>query len=130
MRCTLFLIFNHRITSLQEQDARLSLKVERIIDLPEELKPLWNQIPPDLEGVSDYLEPVKSWLAENAKPGDYVLIQGDFGACYIMVDFSFEKGLIPVYSTTAREAAEEQGGDGSVKLTHRFKHIRYRKYGS
>ena len=128
MSSSLFLIFNHTVTALQEQDARTSLKVKRIVDLPEKLEPVWNQIPPDVPGIAEHLAPIRDWLCENAQPGDYVLIQGDFGACYIMVNFAFEQGLIPVYSTTQREAVEELHPDGSVKLTHNFKHRMFRKY--
>jgi hypothetical protein len=117
------------MTRLQEEDACGSLRVERIVDLPEGLKALWNQVPPDLPGISEYLKPVRSWLAENARPGDYVLIQGDFGATYLMVEFAFEKGLVPIYSTSKREATEEHAEDGSVKLSHRFEHQRFRRYG-
>jgi len=125
----LFLIFNHEITSLQEDDARKNLGVDRIIDLPPHLKKLWKQIPPDLSEISDYLQPLKEWLAGNAVQKDFVLIQGDFGACYIMVNFAFEKGLIPIYSTTRREADEEYHEEGAVKMTHIFKHHIFRKYG-
>jgi len=61
---------------------------------------------------------------------DYVLIQGDFGACYIIVNFAFEIGLIPIYSTTRRAAVEKHENDGSVKLIHQFNHQMFRKYGS
>lgn len=126
----LFLIFNHTITSLQERDARKSLGVQRIVDLPEELKPVWNQIPPDLPAIAEHLEPIKGWLTESASTGDYVLIQGDFGACYFMVDFCFKQGLIPIYSTTLRKVVEENDPDGSVKMTHNFQHWIFRKYGA
>jgi hypothetical protein len=129
MAKSLYLIFNHTITSLQIEDARESLQVDRIIDLPEELKPVWNQIPPDLPGIAEYLAPIQRWLAEHAVKDDYVLIQGDFGACYMMVNFAFQQRLVPVYSTTLREAVEEHGPDGSVRLTHQFKHFIFRKYG-
>ena len=126
----LFLIFNHTITSLQETDARKSLRIGEIIDLPEALKPIWNQIPPDLPAIGKHLEPVMRWLAENASTGDYVLIQGDFGACHIMVDFCLKQGLVPVYSTTLREVVEESAPDGSIKLTHCFQHRIFRRYGA
>jgi len=125
----LFLIFNHRITPLQERDARRTLEVEEIVDLPEGLKPVWNQIPPDLPTIGEYLEPIKIWLREHASTGDYVLIQGDFGACYILVEYAFSLGLTPVYSTTVREVIEEHESDGSVKLTHNFQHRIFRRYG-
>ena len=125
----LFLIFNHEITPVQESDARNSLGVEKISDLPQDLKELWRQVPPDLAEISSYLGPVKTWLKSQAAKNDYVLIQGDFGACYIMVNFAFDIGVIPIYSTTAREATEEYDKNGSVRLTHQFKHQAFRKYG-
>ena len=125
----LFLIFNHEITSIQESDARSSLGVKRITDLPPDFKKLWRQVPPDLSEISGYLGPVKTWLAKQAAKSDYVLIQGDFGACYILVNFAFDIGLIPIYSTTTRDATEEYDKDGSVRLIHQFKHQAFRKYG-
>jgi len=124
----LYLIFNHKVTRHQERDARSSLGVARIIEIPADLKQIWCNIPPDLIELSGYLDPMKQWLASNAKAGDFVLIQGDFGACYMMVNFALEKGLIPVYSTTAREALEDHEGHDTVMTTHRFKHVMYRKY--
>jgi hypothetical protein len=82
-----------------------------------------------MPAISDYLKPVMQWLEENAAKSDYVLIHGDFGACFILVDFAFKKGLIPIYSTTHREAVEEQNPDGSVKIVHRFQHQIFRRYG-
>jgi len=126
---SLFLIFNHEITPVQEMDARNSLSVGRIVDLPHDLKVLWRQVPPDRNEINDYLAPLKNWLAEKAVESDYVLIQGDFGACYILVNFAFSIGLVPIYSTTNREAVEEYGSDGAVKVIHQFKHQIFRKYG-
>jgi hypothetical protein len=125
----LFLIFNHRLTAEQEADARASLGVGRFVELPLPLHQLWSNIPPEEPGLADVIGPVKEWLEAEAREDDYVLIQGDFGATHLMVLFTQEKGLIPVYSTTRREAAEERQDDGSVKLVHRFKHVRFRRYG-
>ncbi len=125
----LYLVFNHTLTTLQESSAKTSLGVARVIDLPPFLKDLWSLVPPELSGLLNYLKPLKEWLVERARFSDYILIQGDFGATYLMVRFALEKGLIPIYSTTGREAAEEHKEDGSVTLTHHFRHVRYRKYG-
>ena len=104
--------------------------IDQVIDLPPDLKALWSQIPPDLTEISNYLDPIKEWLAGNARKRDYVLIQGDFGACFIMVNFAFENGLIPVYSTTRREADEEYDESGAIKMIHRFQHKIFRGYGA
>lgn len=126
---SLFLIFNHRLTEIQIKDAHRSLGVNRIIELPPDLEKLWQQIPVDLLKIDDYLSPIKTWLSERSSTSDYALIQGDFGATFIMVKFAFEKGLIPIYSSSRREAVEEHNDEGTVKLTHNFKHVMFRKYG-
>lgn len=128
MNHSLFLLFNHQITPDQELDARTSLKVKNIITMPRQIQDIWSQVPPDLDRISHVLSPVKSWLSFESSPGDYVLIQGDFGACYIMVNAAFDMGLIPVYATTKRAVSEELQPDGSLKVTRRFKHERFRKY--
>jgi hypothetical protein len=129
MSNTLFLIFNHQITPQQTEDARRSLNIREIIQMPDDIKAIWGNVPPHLSQIRAYLDPVKTWLASQAEKGDYALIQGDFGACYLMANFAFEKDLIPVYSTTRREAADEYQADGSVKMVHQFKHQIFRKYG-
>jgi hypothetical protein len=125
---TLFLIFNHELTAPQREDAATSLGVQRFVDLPPELNSLWATVPPALERLMDYLEPLKRWLAKEAKRGDCILIQGDFGAAFVMVNVAFAMNLVPVYSTTDRLATEARNGDGSVKTTHLIRHVAFRKY--
>lgn len=127
--CRLLLLFNHRFTPEQSAQARDELGVAEVIPLPPELQELWSQIPPDLPGITDYLAPLRDWLAQAARPGDYVLIQGDFGATYLMVRHALKNGLIPVYATTRREAHETVQSDGSVRLTHTFRFQQFRRYG-
>jgi hypothetical protein len=126
---TLFLIFNHQVTPDQEADAFRSMGIAKITPLPYELQERWRNIPPDLTSLVDYLEPLRVWLSDQTTAGDYVLIQGDFGACYLLVHFALNHGLIPVYSTTQREAEEEFLPGGTVRLIHHFEHQIFRKYG-
>ncbi|GBC63133.1 hypothetical protein DENIS_4126 [Desulfonema ishimotonii] len=126
---SLFLLFNHTLTPAQEADARASLGVDRIVTPPQDLRAVWSGVPPDLPEISPYLKAVRDWLLAEARLADYVLIQGDFGACYLMVRFAFDFGMIPVYATTRREAVEEPQPDGTIKITHHFNHRRFRKYG-
>jgi len=129
MERALILLFNHHLTPDQEQDARRSLGITRVVEPPEPLRELWGNVPPDLAELGAYLDPIQQWLAAHSRPGDYVLIQGDFGATYLMVISALQCGLVPVYSTTERQATEEPQPDGSIKLSHRFLHKRFREYG-
>lgn len=124
----LYLIFNHSLTPEQEQHAKNSLMVDEIITMPEDIRGIWSDIPPDIANIGHILEPIKHWLKINAHKGDLVLIQGDFGACYIMVNFAFSLELVPIYSTTQRIATEKIEEHGVVKLTHNFSHRIFRLY--
>jgi hypothetical protein len=125
----LFLLFNHSLTSEQIRDARDSLQATLLVELPPELKELWGNVPPDPAELRPYLTPIVKWLKESARPGDLVLVQGEFGASYLMVKFAFDSGLVPVYATTKRVASETLQPNGAVVLTHQFKHLRFRRYG-
>jgi hypothetical protein len=125
----LIVLFNHTLTESQREDARRSLGAEEFLEPPASARSLWAEVPPDLESLEDYLAPVRSWLGDCARPGDFLLVQGDFGATWLMVRFALASGLVPVYSTTRRAATEEVQPDGSVRLTHRFQHVRFRRYG-
>lgn len=123
-----FLLFNHQLTEIQAKAAVSQLEIRRIHTLPDDLQALWSQVPPDIPELAPYLSPVIRWLKIHASPLDHVLIQGDFGACYILVQEAFRLGLVPIYSTTQRKAIEEPGSEGAVRLTHEFKHVMFRKY--
>lgn len=125
----LLLLFNHTLTAMQEEDARKSLGVGEIILPPRHVNELWSQIPPDVGKLAALLAPINTWLDDAATVGDYVLIQGDFGACYIMVQYAVENDLIPVYSTTCRDAVEKHRADGTVEIVHAFRHVCFRRYG-
>lgn len=123
----LFLIFSHKLTQKQIEDAKASLGVEKFVSLPQDLQKLWSNIPPELENLEEYLTPLKEYIKANANRGDYALIQGDFGGCYIMVNFVKSIGLIALHSTTKRDAIEKEI-DGKIVKTSHFEHIIFRKY--
>ena len=123
----LFLLFSHTLTNTQKTDAKNRLHVERFITLQPDLQKLWSNIPEDSTEINSYLQPLKKYLKLYAKPDDFIFIQGDFGGVYDMVNYSKNIGLIPIHSTTKREA-EEQTIGSEVKKISTFKHVIYRKY--
>lgn len=125
----LLLLFNHTITDAQHKDAVQQLGIKRIIEPPPAIRAAWSALPPEEAALVPVLQPVVTWLDATASAGDYVLVQGDFGACWLLVNHCLQQGYIPVYSTTRRHAVEEHLDDGTVRLVHRFSHVRFRKYG-
>ncbi|MFP7756017.1 CRISPR-associated protein Csx20 [Thermodesulfobacteriota bacterium B35] len=125
----LFLLFNHRLTAAQEEDARQELGVERIVTPPEDVRRCWGEIPPEPESIRPALAPVFSWIDNEIPEGSFLLVQGDFGACFLVVLHAAGRGITPVYSTTRREAVEQHTDDNTIRLTHTFRHVRYRIYG-
>jgi len=123
----LFLLFSHGLTVEQKTDAKSSLHVDRFVALPPDLQRLWSNIPEDKKDITRYLMPLKYYLKLYAKQGDFVLIQGDFGGVYDMVNFSKSIGLVPIHSTTRRDS-KEKTIDNIVKKTSTFRHVIYRRY--
>jgi hypothetical protein len=123
----IFLLFSHKLTNEQIIDAKKVLKVDNFVYLPKNLQSLWSNIPAELESLKNYLLPLKEYIKNNTKEDDYILIQGDFGAVYEMVEYAKKLNLISVYATTKRETQEEIQKEKVVKIS-KFKHIRYRKY--
>ena len=123
----MFLLFSHKLTTLQEADARNSLGIEEFVYLNEKLQKIWSNVPPSLEDLREYLEPIKEYLRENIKANDIVLVQGDFGVTCYMVRVVKELGGVAVYATTKRDVEEIRVGD-KVEKKSIFKHVMFREY--
>ena len=123
----MILLFSHTLSQTQKEDAQKCWGVEEFISLPKELQTLWSNIPPQLEEIDKYLEPIRVFLTQNIAKDDIVLIQGDFGATYNIVSFSKSLGAVAVYATTKRNVVEKEIDGKSIK-TSVFEHIRFREY--
>lgn len=121
---TLFILINHTLTSEQEEDARKNLNVDKFINIADAR---WSDIDPSEKSVIEFVEAYKDKLKKQAKAGDVLLVQGDFGATYNMIRFAKNMGLIAVYATTNR-IVSEQIENGKVVIKREFKHARFREY--
>lgn len=121
---TFFTLMNHTLTSEQEEDARKNLNVDKFINITDAR---WSDIDPSDESVIKFVETYKNKLKKQAKAGDVLLVQGDFGATYNMIRFAKNMGLIAVYATTNR-IVSERVENGKVVIKREFKHARFREY--
>jgi len=122
----MILLFSHKLTDGQINDAKTSLNCSNFVYLPENLQQIWSNVDPENDDEKG-LDQIKEFVSRLADENDYILIQGEFGYTYNMVLFAKECQYIPVYSTTKREAKEDII-DGKVIKTLTFKHVKFRKY--
>ena len=121
---TLFMLINHALTPEQEEDARKNLNIDKFVNIADAK---WSDIDPSEKGVIKVVETYKDKLRSQAKSGDVLLVQGDFGATYNMIRFAKNMDLIAVYATTKR-IVSEQVENGKVVIKREFKHARFREY--
>lgn len=120
----MFVLISHDLTPEQEKDAKINQQVDEFIYVKNSI---WQNIPPENEKISTLLSEIKKSILKDAKKGDLLLVQGDFGATYIMVNFAFENGLVPVYATSKRVVTEIKK-DENITTIRKFRHIRFREY--
>ena len=120
----LFTLINHTLTSAQEEDARKNLNVDKFINIADTM---WSDIDPSEKSIIKFVEVYKDKLRLQAKAGDVLMVQGDFGATYNMIRFAKNMGLIAVYATTNR-IVSERVENGKVVIKREFKHARFREY--
>lgn len=123
----MLLIFSHELTDIQRKEAKERFGISKFVALDDALLDKWADVPPHLENLSDYLADIIEWIDKNGQPGDYALVQGDYGATMFIVDFCISKDITPVYATTERKVIEEKIGE-TVKLSREFEHVMFREY--
>ncbi|HHV26938.1 MAG TPA: hypothetical protein GXX63_07055 [Tissierellia bacterium] len=123
----MLVILSHELLEEQIKEANEKLDVDLIVEIPSELKKIWGNISPEGPFPVDLVEKIIKWINENAKEEDYVLVQGDFGATYYVVDYCIKSGRVPIYATTNREV-EERIENGVTRIERVFKHVNFRKY--
>ena len=124
----MLLLFSHKLTQKQKDEAKDVYNVNNFIYLPDNLQSIWSAVSPDITSLEDVLKPIKSFVDKNIKKNDVVLIQGDFGATYEMVNYVKSKNAIAVYATTKRDIVEYINEKGEYMKKTVFEHRRFREY--
>jgi hypothetical protein len=120
----MFVLISHPMTEAQKRDAKERFGIEEFVVID---NARWKEIPPTTDTIAPILQDLMDFIAKKCNNGDYLFVQGDFGATYLMVNFAFKHHLIPVYATSKREVTEERDGE-EVKTIRIFKHVRFRAY--
>ena len=121
----MFLFFSHKLTDEQIRDAKKNLGVDEFIYLPDDLQKKFSNVPPEIDDIKEYSLDFMKFLDKNAKKDDFVLIQGDFGVVFWVVEYCKQNNLKAVYSTTKR-VVKEKNIEGKVVKISEFQHIKFR----
>ncbi|MCC3867936.1 CRISPR-associated protein Csx20 [Terrisporobacter mayombei] len=123
----LIVLMSHDITDFQIEDAYKTFNINRIVEADTNIKEIWANINPKSSLDLTKLDLVINWIEKVSNKNDFILVQGEFGATFYIVDYCFKKDLIPVYSTSKRQVLEHK--DGEKIITNRiFSHQGFRKY--
>lgn len=118
-----FALFSHTVLEDQKKELKERYSCEEVVYLPKELQVLWSNVEVD----SNHSEKFSKFLEENSTKEDLVIIQGEWGLVYKMINFAKKIGLIPIYSFS-RRVSTEKVENGTVVKTSCFKHIEYKEY--
>lgn len=120
----MFVLINHNLTQEQKSQALKVFGVEDIINIADDT---WSNISPSDENILYVLNTYKKELMLEAEAGDILLVQGDFGATYNMINFAKNIGIKTIYATTKR-VVQELIIDGKLVTRREFKHEKFREY--
>lgn len=120
-------ILSHTLTENQILDLENNHGINEIVNLPNNLKEKWANIEPEGELDDNLADDIIQFIEDNTCEQDYILIQGEFGMTFYLVNSCFNLNRIPIYATSKRSVKEEK--EGNKIITKRvFEHVGFRKY--
>ena len=120
-----FCLLNHQLTRKQIEELETVFCSEEVICPDQELSAMWSQINPE-DDREEVAGKRVAWL-KTARKGDCLLVQGEFGTTFKLVDYALKNGLVPIYATTKRVAKEVRDGE-RIHREYIFEHVCFKKY--
>ncbi len=130
MNNKIILLFSHQLTESQLFELKNNYNIETILYLPNHLQEDWSNIPPDYNDIEKYLKNIKEYVLKQKSKDSimYLLVQGEYGAVYHMVNFAFANNIIPIYSASKRVYESKKIDEDRIENIHYFKHIKFQHY--
>lgn len=86
-----FIMINHVLSASQQKEFD-EMGVTDVVTLNDDLKKVWSQIAPNADRKAVAQTMIDGFLS-SANEGDIVLVQGEFGTTFTIVDYCLQKGL-------------------------------------
>jgi hypothetical protein len=121
-------VLNHQLTREQCEDARQQWGVSKFPMMPINLAAAWANIDPHGELDLDVAKSIVDWVRSVAPVGSPVVVQGEAGMTFEVVNRLIVAGYVPVYATSERKVIETVLPDGSTETRRIFEHVQFRAY--
>ncbi len=96
-------VVSHEPTPDQLEELKNNWDIQEIVRMPKDIASKWQSIPPGKESIEEEILVIKNWIDEVCTPGDVVIIQGDYGASFMLADYVRKLAFTPLYAATKRE---------------------------
>lgn len=126
MEKKVYCLMNHELTDVQKNELEKNWNCKDVVYPSKELSGNWSQVSTDSVVDRGLVEKVIGWMSESEE-GDCLVVQGEMGSTFMVVDWALGRGLVPLHAVSKRESVEEKNGETVVKRNV-FSHVCFRRY--
>ena len=119
-------LISHKILPEQEQELKNKFEIVDIKFLPENLQQIWSNVLYDDKYYTNLNEMI-DYMLSILNEEDYVIVQGNWGYVYKLVEEAKKNKIIPLYAFSVRDSSEDIINGEVVKIT-KFKHQCFVEY--
>lgn len=119
-------LISHKILPEQEQELKNRFEIVDIKFLPENLQQIWSNVLFDDKYYTNLNEMI-DYMLSILNEEDYVIVQGNWGYVYKLVEEAKKNKIIPLYAFSIRDSSEDIINGEVVKIT-KFKHQCFVEY--
>lgn len=121
-----YCLMNHQLTAAQENELIHRYGAERIVFPPAGISSAWMNIPVEAVLKRSSVSPFLTWI-DSIPPSSAVVLQGEAGASFALIDYALRRNLVVLHSVTERKASEARRGE-IVTRKYEFEHVCFREY--
>ena len=121
-----YCLLNHSLTERQLAELQEKYGAGEVVYPDERLAATWSQVPVTPVLDRSVIQAITDWLSA-ARKGDVLVVQGEFGSTFMIVDYALGRGLVPLHAVTRRVALEHREGE-KVLRQYVFEHVCFRRY--
>ena len=121
-----FVLISHQLLPEQKQELYDRFGIIELRYLPENLQQIWSNVLYDDKYYTN-LNEIIDYVFSILNKGDYVIVQGNWGYTYKLVEEAKKHNIIPLYAFSVRDSIEEII-NGEVVKTTKFRHQCFVEY--